>query len=99
MTEAVSKLWSYLLVYSNDLGTTDQVRAVIDNNVDIVNWYKCLPNAFFITSPQTASTLAREIRGQLGDKRFIILDTQTDRSGWLPTKAWDFMKNPRAIDK
>jgi hypothetical protein len=27
---------------------------------------------------------------------FIVLDVKTDRQGWLPAKAWEFITNPKA---
>jgi hypothetical protein len=97
MGAPTSATWSYLLVCSNELGSFEEIKRAIDTNPKIVNWYTCLPNSFFLASSYSASDLADDIRGQLGDKRFIILDTNADRGGWLPGKAWEFMKNPRPV--
>jgi hypothetical protein len=88
--------WSYLLLFDDEAGSLDCVRRFIDTHPDILNWYHILPNSFFIVSERTADQLANIFRRFTNDKgRFIILDTKSDRSGWLPLKAWQFMADPK----
>jgi hypothetical protein len=85
--------WNYILVFSDDVGTRDQVKRFIDSRTEIITWYFCMSNAIFIRSRQTAGQLTTMFREFTGDSgRFIILDCATDRNGWLPKEAWAFMK-------
>ena len=85
--------WNYILVFSDSVGDKDQVKEFIDSRPEILNWYLCMSNAIFIRSKYTADQLSEMFREFTGDKgRFLILDVDTDRQGWLPKKAWSFMK-------
>ena len=86
--------WNYLLVFNDDVGTMEQVKEFLNSRSEILTWYFCLTHAIFIRSSYTASTLQRVFREFTKDKaRFIILDCKTDRNGWLPRHAWEFMKD------
>ncbi len=92
--------YAYILVYNDEVGTKDAVRSFIDSRPEILNWYTCLPNAFFIVSELTATQLQEIFRTFTKDKgRFIIADLATDRNGWLPQKAWEFIRNPKAVEE
>ena len=90
--------WAYILVFDDALGTRQEVQAFLNSRSEILNWYACLPNAIFFVSDKTAATLSEVIKEFKGDKNalFIILDVKTDRQGWLPKKAWEFISNPKA---
>lgn len=86
--------WNYILVWSDSAGKSDAIKDFIDSREEIISWYSCMSNAIFIRSELTAEGLQKMFREFTHDKgRFIILDCDTDRNGWLPRKAWDFMKN------
>ena len=86
--------WNYILVFNDDVGTIDQVKDFLESRSEILTWYYCMTHAIFIRSKYTANSLQKMFREFTKDKgRFIILDCDTDRNGWLPRKAWDFMKN------
>lgn len=86
--------WNYILVWSKSVGSRDAVKEFIDSRDEILNWYICMSNAIFIRSKLTADGLQKMFRQFTEDEgRFIVLDCDTDRNGWLPQKAWDFMKN------
>ncbi len=86
--------WNYILVFSGDLGTRDQIKDFLDSRSEIITWYYCMTNAIFVRSSFTAKTLTVMFREFTKDKgRFIFLDCATDRNGWLPADAWKFMRN------
>jgi len=86
--------WNYILVWSNSAGKRDEIKEFINSRDEIITWYLCMSNAIFIRSEYTAGALEKIFREFTMDKgRFIILDCDADRNGWLPRKAWDFMKN------
>lgn len=89
------KLYAYLFSYNNDVGTYDEVKQVVDSCPDIVNWWKALPNSFFIVSPKTASQLTTLIRNATANKGcFFIVDCQSDRNGWMPKGFWEWIRTP-----
>jgi hypothetical protein len=86
--------WNYILVFNNDVGTISQVKDFLESRSEVLTWYYCMTNAIFLRSRYTADSLQKMFREFTHDKgRFIILDCDTDRNGWLPRKAWQFMKN------
>jgi len=86
--------WNYILVFSDDVGTRDQVKDFLNSSSEILTWYYCMTHAIFIRSKYTASSLTTMFREFSKDKgRFIILDCNTDHNGWLPGNAWKFMRN------
>ena len=85
--------WNYILVFSDPVGTKDEVKAFVDSIDEVSNWYLCMSNAIFIRSKYDAASLTAIFREFTNDKgRFMIIDLDTDRSGWLPKRAWEFMK-------
>jgi len=86
--------WNYILVFSDSVGKREDVKDFINSRNEIITWYLCMTNAIFIRSRLTATQLQQVFREFTHDKgRFIILDCNTDRNGWLPEDAWKFMKN------
>jgi hypothetical protein len=90
--------WCYILVFDDALGTRKEIQNFLNTRPEVLNWYACMSNAIFIVSDQTASGLQRAIStfNQGKDANFIILDVKTDRNGWLPKTAWEFLSNPKA---
>ena len=89
--------YAYLLVFNSRVGTVQEVSAFLDEREDVFqNWITTLPNSFFVVSDRSASELSEVFRSFTKDKgRFIILDVDTDRNGWLPKKTWNFIKEPK----
>lgn len=85
--------WNYVLIFSDSVGNTEQVKEFVDSRQEIIDWYQCMSNAVFIRSNYDAKSLSNIFRQFTNDTgRFLILDVNTDRQGWLPKKAWEFMK-------
>jgi hypothetical protein len=63
----------------------------------IVNWYRpTLKNTIFVVSGLTAEDLAKSLRHNIdGLTALLVLDAETDRNGWLPKTAWQFLRNPK----
>lgn len=93
------QLYAYLLVFELPFGTTSEIADFLNANGNIfLNWLTVLPNSFFIISHLSATELGKAFREYTENQgRFIILDVKTDRSGWLPKKAWDFINNPQSV--
>jgi hypothetical protein len=90
--------WTYLLVFDDKVGSHEKVRRFIDSRPEIVNWLSYFSNSFLIVSAKTANELT-EIFLKLTKKsgRFLIVDTHTDRNGWLPKEAWELMRHPKGV--
>jgi hypothetical protein len=85
---------AYLLVYSDTLGTREEVKACIDAIPEIVDWRFDLPQAFYLISEQTASNLSNLITQKMGKNgRFIIVEVANNFSGWLPKATWHLLQN------
>jgi hypothetical protein len=86
--------WNYILVFSDEVGTREAVKRFLDSRDEVMTWYYCMSNAIFIPSTYTAKDLQKMFRQFTNDKgRFMILDCNTDRDGWLTKDAWKFMRN------
>jgi hypothetical protein len=89
--------YTYLLVYSDDLGPHERVCKFLDEQPEILNWLVYADKFLFLVSERNANQLTDLFRRYTKDKGyFIILDTHTDRNGWLPKLVWEFMSKPRA---
>ncbi|AFY61400.1 hypothetical protein Syn6312_2285 [Synechococcus sp. PCC 6312] len=91
--------YAYLLVFDTVIGSLQEVSKFLDKREDIFqNWMTVLPNSFFVISDKSAKELSEVFRTFTNDQgSFIILDVKTDRNGWLPKKAWEFVRKPKAI--
>lgn len=86
--------WNYIIIFSNSAGDRYAVKEFINSRDEIITWFLCMSNAIFVRSNRTATQLQNIFREFTKDRgRFLILDCKTDRGGWLPRKAWKFMKN------
>jgi hypothetical protein len=92
-------LYTYLFLFDEEVGSYERVRRFIDSRPEIVNWHGYFSNAFLIVSHYTAGSLSELILKHLTKRRgrFLILDTNTDRSGWMPKTAWDLMRTPHSV--
>ena len=85
--------WNYIIVFSDSVGEKDDVKKFIDSRPEFINWYLCMSNAIFVKANYDAKQITKIFREFTEDEgRFIVLDVDTDRSGWLPKRAWSFMK-------
>lgn len=86
--------WNYILVFSNGVGTMDQVVDFLAKRSEVLTWYYCMTHAIFIRSEYDADSLLQMFREFTLDKGFfIILDCDAEKNGWLPDSAWKFMTN------
>lgn len=86
--------WNYIIVFSDSVGNKGKIKNFVDSRPEFTNWYLCMSNAIFVRSKCTANQITDILRELTNDKgRFLVLDVETDRSGWLPKKAWKFMKS------
>jgi alpha-D-ribose 1-methylphosphonate 5-triphosphate synthase subunit PhnL len=86
--------WAYIVIFSGV--TVPEFTAIIDkHDQDILNWLTVLPHTVFIVSAMTAADLTTFLRRHVPRiERILVLDANTDRNGWLPENAWDFLSHP-----
>src|SRR5688500_14972692 len=90
--------WAYILVYDEECGTYEDVRNFLNTRPEVLNWYRCLPHSFIIVSNKTATELKNMFKLFASKKgRFLIADLDTDRNGWLPSKAWELINEPKGV--
>lgn len=89
------QLWSYVVIFEKV--TVSEFTTAIDKfPKSIPNWMTVLPQTVFVVSPLTASNLNDFLREKIPTLgRMLVLDAKTDRNGWLPKNAWDFLSNPK----
>ena len=84
------------MVYSQTLGTREEVKACLNRVPSILQWRTDLPNSFYLISlAQTANELVDQIVECAGKKgRFIIAEIDpagTGVQGYLLKATWAFL--------
>ena len=83
---------AYLLVYSDSLGTREQVKNCINEIGLIIHWRYDMPNSFYLISENTAQQISDKIIGKMGwGKRFLITEITSNKQGILPRETWDLI--------
>jgi len=88
---------SYVLILGSNFVSREQAQAILDNIPEVTHWYACLPNCIFFTSSLNAQQLAdRFISLTLfsQNRRFLIMEANSNRQGWLPRRAWTLLRFP-----
>lgn len=94
-------IWTYLLSYDPLTVSPEKLLREIDRLPEVVNWATPYRGAILLVSELDAAGLANILRRKtrLNGHRFLVVDTQTDRNGWLPKSAWSIMRNPTDVDE
>ena len=83
---------AYLLIYSNGVGTREEIRDYIDNLPEILNWRYDVPHAFYLVSESNADEITNRIlHFSKGNGRFLVTEVVENSQGWLPRGAWRFL--------
>lgn len=86
---------TYIITYSDKLGTQEQVADVLDNISDITDWRYDMQNCIYFKSEKTPDYLAKKIRTKLPKGKFIIVEIGNNkmRNGYLDPDMWDFINS------
>jgi len=84
--------WTYLVAVDNTIDLMLLITA-LDREPAIDNWFMIMGTAVIVTSGLDAGGVARVVRKHTKNRRFIVVDLDTDRNGWLHRSAWDFIRN------
>ena len=91
---------SYILIYSDDAGSREQIKAWANTESMVLTWRYDLPHCFYLVSENSAQELSESLRGYTGQKgRFLVMETHDNRQGWLPPESWYLMRNKRRKPK
>lgn len=84
---------AYILVYSDKLGTREEVKNCMDNIPEVITWRYDMPNSFYIISEKSAGEIAEAIHDFTGKTRFLVTEITSNRQGWLPDDTWYLINN------
>ena len=84
---------TYILIYSDLLGSKQEVIDLLNSIPAINNWRTDITNSFFIKSESSADEIADSIIEKKTNVRFFISEISSNMQGWLPKDAWKFIKD------
>lgn len=87
---------AYVLIYSDQIGSRDAVKAWADKSKLVITWRYDLPHCFYLISTSTATELANDLRSTTGETgRFLITEASENRAGWLPSDTWYLLRHKK----
>jgi hypothetical protein len=90
---------AYILAYSDSLGNRDTIKNCLSKIPEVVTWRFDMPYSFYIISDHSAVEIARSIRSNLKNGRFLITEITDNKQGWLPNETWYFVNNKKRKPK
>lgn len=86
---------AYILVYSDKLGTREEVKHCIDSIKEVYTWRYDMSNSFYIISDYSADQIATAIHDFTGKTRFLVSEITSNKQGWLPDDTWYLINNKK----
>lgn len=87
---------SYLLAFSDTLGTRDEVKQCLDVMSIPLTWRYDMNNAFYIVTEASAAEIADKIREHFKNNGlFIIAEVGGNKEGWLTKDSWYFLNDKK----
>jgi len=87
---------SYIFIYSDSMGTRDQVKAYLNQINIILDWRYDLPNTFYLISEYSANEIVDAIRRVTGNTLFLVTEySHSNSQGWLSKETWYLLNNAR----
>ena len=87
----------YILLYSDDAGTREQMRDAVDACPLIYTWRYELPNSFFIVSESNATLIAMSLRGMRPAGQIIVAEVGPDYWGYSSSATWYLFANKEIL--
>jgi hypothetical protein len=84
---------AYILVYSDILGTREEVTKCMDSISQVLTWRYDMPNSFYIISDNSADEIARAINKFTGKTNFLVSEITSNKQGWLSEETWYLINN------
>jgi hypothetical protein len=83
----------YLLVYSDSLGTRDELKSCLEAIPGSL-WRYDMPHSFYLLSDKSAQELSDIIRKRMNKNgRFLITQLASNRQGWITPDSWYLINN------
>ena len=90
---------AFLFVADTSQSGLDSLLPKIDGIREVENWFKFLPGAAILISSCDVNHLHELLRRTFPSQRYLLVHLEKGgQNGWLPSKVWDFMNQPRAAD-
>jgi hypothetical protein len=91
---------AYVLIYSDQIGSREDVKAWADKSKLVITWRYNLPHCFYLISNSTATELANDLRSATGETgRFLITEVSDNRYGWLDSDTWYLLRHKKKKPK
>lgn len=84
---------AYILVYSDNLGTREEVIKCMDSISQVYTWRYDISNSFYIISDYSADEIARAIHDFTGKTSFLVSEITSNKQGWLSEDTWYLINN------
>jgi phosphoglycolate phosphatase-like HAD superfamily hydrolase len=86
---------SYIISFYQQEISDDELVEFLDEQNEILNWRKELPNTVFVVSNKNAHSLSKLLAEEFPESLFIIAEYSTYNSdGLLDEESWEFLNNP-----
>lgn len=87
---------AYLLSFGHGKVEYPDVKAFLNKQRDVVNWFYFLPNTFLLVLRETGTRpFARRFGKAFPGLHFMVSAVPPERDGRLSALAWELMTNPR----
>lgn len=87
---------TYLLAYSDVLGTRAQLKTALDHIALVDDWRYDIPHTFYLLSQASAREIAEALQRALGSGRFIVSEIGDNYWGKGSTDTWRFISGKPA---
>ncbi|MCT4588348.1 MAG: hypothetical protein N4A71_11035 [Carboxylicivirga sp.] len=90
---------AYLLVYSDKLGSRDQMKECLNQMNEVYTWRFDIPHSFYVISEYSAEDIAKRIIEIRGRGRFVITEISENRQGMANPDTWYLLRNKKLKPK
>jgi hypothetical protein len=81
---------SYLLIFDNEVGTSEELREYLNSLPQILNWRTdTIPNSIYIVSELSADEIASFVKTiNKNDGAFLVTEITPNKQGWMIKDTW-----------
>lgn len=85
---------AYLFIYDGNVGTRDEIKAVLSAMSLVTHWRYDIPNCFYVVSEGSAQDLYDQFVQSNGTKgRFMFIEASANRQGQMLPDTWYLLSN------
>lgn len=82
----------YIVTYAFK-GQSSDYQGLYDAIKSLGNWWHYIDNTWLISTDKTAKEIWEILKPHVDDDvNLLVAEMGRDRQGWLPKKAWDWIK-------